>query len=97
MRPLVHGLAELFSYIDARDVAQSCEDALTADVTGAHAVIIAADDIILDLPAAEALAVIHPGLAVPEGHGENESLFSNQRARDLIGFAPRWSWRDVLG
>lgn len=56
----------LFGYIDSRDVASSCEAALTARLEGAHSFIIAADDTILDVPTREALGRIHPHLHVPD-------------------------------
>ena len=86
----------LFGYIDARDVAQSCEDALTASLSGSHAFVIAADDIILDMPTREALAAIHPGLEVPESVGEFGTLLSNRAAKEQMGFAPKHSWRDEV-
>ena len=87
----------LFGYIDARDVAQSCEDALEADLAGAHAFVIAADDTILDVPTREALAVVHPQLAVPDEVAEFGTLLSNRAAHDAIGFRPQHSWRDEVG
>ncbi|NHB85592.1 hypothetical protein G7085_16000 [Tessaracoccus sp. HDW20] len=86
----------LFGYIDARDVAQACEDALNAHLTGAHAFIIAADDTILDLPTRDALAVIHPDLQVPTTVGEYGTLLSNAAARRVLGFRPRHSWREEI-
>ena len=86
----------LFGYIDARDVAQACEDALEAHLTGAHAFIIAADDIILDLPSREALAAIHPDLTVPDDVAEFGTLLSNAAAKRALGFAPKHSWRDEV-
>lgn len=86
----------LFGYIDARDVAQACEDALEAHLTGAHAFIIAADDIILDLPSREALAAIHPDLTVDDDVAEFGTLLSNAAAKRALGFAPKHSWRDEV-
>lgn len=86
----------LFGYIDARDVARSCEAALLAPLTGAHAFVIAADDIILDMPTREALAAIHPDLEVPASVGEYGTLLSNEAARHTMGFEPRYSWRDEV-
>jgi nucleoside-diphosphate-sugar epimerase len=28
--------------------------------------------------------------------GRNETFYSIDKARDLLGYAPRYSWRDVL-
>ncbi|MHA7859768.1 NAD-dependent epimerase/dehydratase family protein [Tessaracoccus sp. Y36] len=86
----------LFGYVDARDVAQSCEDALTADLTGAHSFVIAADDIILDMPTRDALKAIHPDLTVPDEVAEFGTLLSNRAAAEKLGWRPRHSWRDVV-
>lgn len=86
----------LFGYIDARDVARSMEAALTASLSGSHAFVIAADDTILDMPTREALEQIHPGMEVPESVGEYGTLLSNQAAKDQMGFAPAYSWRDEV-
>lgn len=86
----------LFGYIDARDVAASCEAALTAELTGAHAYVIAADDIILRIPTLEALKQVHPDVEIRKELGEFETLLSNQKAKQELGFAPRHSWRDEV-
>ncbi len=86
----------LFGYIDARDVARSCEAALTASLSGSHAFVIAADDIILDIPTREALEQIHAGMEVPDDVAEYGTLLSNQAAREQMGFEPKYTWRDVL-
>lgn len=86
----------LFGYIDARDVARSCEAALTASLSGAHAFVIAADDIILDMPTRAALTQIHPGLEVPDSVAEYGTLLSNRAAMEQMGFRPQYSWRDEV-
>ncbi|AQX15211.1 hypothetical protein BCR15_00995 [Tessaracoccus lapidicaptus] len=86
----------LFGYIDARDVARSCEAALTASLSGSHAFVIAADDTILDVPTREALEVIHPGMEVPDSVAEYGTLLSNQAAKDQMGFHPQHTWRDEV-
>jgi nucleoside-diphosphate-sugar epimerase len=86
----------LWSYIDARDVALSCRLGLEADVTGAHAVVIAAADTVMTTPTADLLREVFPDVPV---HGEvtgYQSLFSTEGARQLLGFEPQHSWRDEL-
>lgn len=85
----------LFGYIDSRDVASSCEAALTARLEGAHSFIIAADDTILDVPTREALGRIHPHLHVPDEVAEFGTLLSNRAAADQLGWRPRHSWREA--
>lgn len=87
----------LFGYVDVRDCALASECALRADVQGAHAVIIAAADSILDRPSREVALEIFPGLEFKREVAEFETLLSIEKARNVLGYEPRWSWRDVLG
>ena len=84
----------LWGYIDVRDVAASCQNALEANISGAHNVIIAADDTIMNRPSAELLRDVFPGVDLRKEIGEFETLLAIDRARDLIGFSPQHSWRD---
>jgi nucleoside-diphosphate-sugar epimerase len=86
----------LWGYVDARDVAQSCRLGLEADVQGAEAFIIAAADTVMDRPNRELMAAVFPDVPLQEGTGEFETLLAINKARELLGFAPRYSWRDHL-
>jgi nucleoside-diphosphate-sugar epimerase len=83
-----------WGYIDDRDVALSCRLALTAGVTGAVAVIIAAADTIMDTPSADLLAAVWPDVEVRKELSGYETLLSIDKARDVLGFEPEHSWRD---
>jgi nucleoside-diphosphate-sugar epimerase len=52
----------LWGYVDARDVAQSCRLALGGDVTGAEVFIVAAADTVMNRPSLELLAEVYPAL-----------------------------------
>lgn len=84
----------LWGYIDARDAGESCRLALEAPVTGSENVIIAAADTCMRRGNTELLATEFPGCTLRAGTGENESLLSIAKARRLLGFEPKWSWRD---
>jgi nucleoside-diphosphate-sugar epimerase len=86
----------LWGYIDVRDVATSCEAALTAEVTGARAYIIAAGDTVMDVPSARLLADQFPDTPLVKDVGEFGTLLANDRARQELGWTPRHSWRDTL-
>lgn len=86
----------LWGYIDARDVALACRLGLTAEVTGAQSFVIAAADTIMDRPSAELLHEVFPGVELTREIGTYETLLSIDRARDVLGFVPRHSWRDVV-
>jgi len=84
----------LWGYIDVRDAAASCRNGLEAEVTGAQNFIIAAADTIMDRPSADLLREVFPEVEVRGEFGEFETLLSNKRAREVLGFEPRHSWRD---
>ncbi|WP_066956856.1 NAD-dependent epimerase/dehydratase family protein [Streptomyces lushanensis] len=86
----------LWGYVDARDVAGACRLALTAPVTGAQSFVIAAADTIMRRPSAELLAEVFPGVELTREIGTYETLLSIDRAREVLGFVPRHSWRDVI-
>jgi len=86
----------LWGYVDARDVAQSARLGLQKDVSGAEAFIIAAADTVMNRPSAELLKEVFPSVHVRGKVGEFETLLSIGKARSLLGYAPRWSWRDLV-
>lgn len=87
----------LWGYVDARDVAQSVLKSLDVPFDGAEAMTIAAADTIMRQPNAELLADAFPGCTLKPGTGPHDTLISIDKARRLIGYAPEWSWRRVLG
>jgi nucleoside-diphosphate-sugar epimerase len=86
----------LWGYVDARDVAQSCRLALDAHLSGAEAFIIAAADTVMNRPSADLMAEIYPDVEVRDGLGELETLLSIEKARRLLDYEPAFSWRDAI-
>jgi nucleoside-diphosphate-sugar epimerase len=84
----------LWGYVDARDVAQSCRLGLEADIQGAEAFIIAAADTVMNRPNSELMAEVFPQVSLRDGTGAFETLLSITKARKLLGYAPEYSWRD---
>ena len=84
----------LWGYVDARDVAQSCRLALHGDLPGAEVFIVAAPDTVMTRPSAELLAEVYPGVELRGQVGEFETLLSIGKARRLLGYEPRFTWRD---
>jgi nucleoside-diphosphate-sugar epimerase len=84
----------LWGYVDARDVAQSCRLALEAGVTGAEVFIIAAADTVMNRPSAELMAEVYPDVELRDV-GEFETLLSIDKARRVLGYEPAFSWREV--
>lgn len=84
----------LWSYVDVRDCAQSCEVSLRADVTGATSYVIAAADTVMTTPSAQLMATTFPAVPIRKELGEFETLQSIERARTVLGYEPEHSWRD---
>lgn len=87
----------LWSWVDSRDVGQACRLALEAPVAGADAFTIAAADTLMKTPSRVLLAQEFPGTRVADGLGEFETLLSIDKARRVLGYAPRHTWRETLG
>jgi nucleoside-diphosphate-sugar epimerase len=82
-----------WGYIDARDAAAACRNALEADTSGSVNLVIANDDTIVDATSEELMRRFLPDVPVIgrlEGH---QSLLSNELAKRVIGFAPAHGWR----
>jgi nucleoside-diphosphate-sugar epimerase len=86
----------LWSYVDARDVAQACRLGLTADVRGSEVMIVAAADTVMDRPSRELMASSFPGVPVRDGIAEYAALLSSEKAGRLLGYKPAHSWRDSV-
>ena len=86
----------LFGYVDARDVAQSCRLGLEADISDAEAFIIAADDTVMKRPSADLMAEAFPGAELRDSPHERSTLFGIEKAKRVLGYAPAYSWLDQI-
>jgi nucleoside-diphosphate-sugar epimerase len=86
----------LWGYVDARDVGQACRLALRGDVSGAEVFLVAAADTVMNRPSPNLMAEVFPDVPVRDGVGEFETLLSIAKARRVLGYEPRYSWRDVI-
>jgi nucleoside-diphosphate-sugar epimerase len=86
----------LWSYIDARDGALAVRRALEAPLTGADVFIIASPDTVMSRPVAELVAECYPGVAWQREVGPHETLLSIEKARQVLGYDPRHTWRDEV-
>ena len=89
----------LWGYVDERDVALSCRLALETrepPVAGSQSFIIAAADTVMNRPSADLMASVFPGVPLTSPVGEFGTLLSIDRARKVLGYQPRHSWRDHL-
>jgi nucleoside-diphosphate-sugar epimerase len=83
----------LWGYVDARDVAQSCRRGLEAGISGAEVFIIAAADTVMNRPSRELMAELFHEVPLRDVDGEYGTLLSIAKARKLLGYAPAFSWR----
>jgi nucleoside-diphosphate-sugar epimerase len=86
----------LWGYIDVRDAAAAARLALDAPVTGAESFVIAAADTIMDRPSSDLLDEVYPGVPRTREITQFETLLAIDRARQVLGFEPRHSWRDEV-
>jgi nucleoside-diphosphate-sugar epimerase len=86
----------VWGYVDARDVAESCALALERDVDRAEQYIIAAADTVMNRPSRELMAEVYPDVPYQPTAGDYDTLLSNEKARTMLGYSPQHSWRDHL-
>jgi nucleoside-diphosphate-sugar epimerase len=86
----------LWGYIDGRDGAQAVSRALAKAGPGFDRFIIAAADTVMSRPNAELVAEVFPDVPVHGDLGVNETLLSIAKARRVLGYEPRHSWRDEM-
>jgi len=85
--------AALWGYIDERDAAAACLNAIDAPDFGFAILNIIGADTLATIPTEEALDRYAPGVERRAAFAAFESHFSTERARRLIGFQARHSWR----
>ncbi|MEJ7763811.1 MAG: NAD(P)-dependent oxidoreductase [Thermomicrobiales bacterium] len=89
------GAFNFWSYIDARDVGGAYLAAITGASTGNEVFLIAAADTSTDRPLSELMAAHYPGYdRIDAGHDDFASAFSSAKIARMLGWTPRYSWRD---
>jgi nucleoside-diphosphate-sugar epimerase len=83
----------LWSWVDARDVAQACRLGIEADISGADVFTIAAADTLMKTSSRELMAAHFPNAKLADKLGEFETLLSIEKARRMLGYSPRHGWR----
>lgn len=87
----------IFAYIDARDLGHMVACCLQTDGLGFEVFNVANDDMSVGITSQEVIERFYKGVEVRGVMSADETFFSNKKARDLVGFRPQHSWRDVLG
>jgi nucleoside-diphosphate-sugar epimerase len=83
----------LWAYIDGRDGAQAVRLALAHDITGVEIFVIANADTVMSRHSADLAAEVYPDVPVTRELGEHETMLSIDKARRVLGYEPKFSWR----
>ena len=83
----------LWGYIDARDAAQAFRLALESRLKGAEIFVIANADTVMNRSNEELLTELYPSVPRKRAFGPNETLLSIEKARNVLGYEPRYSWQ----
>ncbi len=86
----------VFAYIDARDLGQMVHRCLVTDGLGFEVFNVANADMSVAATTEEIRAEFYDGIEMRREMGEHETFYAIDKARDLVGYAPEHSWRDVL-
>jgi nucleoside-diphosphate-sugar epimerase len=86
----------LWCYIDVRDAAQAVRLALESSLRGAEVFVIANSDSVMSQSSADLMAECFPGVPFQRDVGPQEALMSSNKAKQLLGFEPKHSWREEL-
>ncbi|MCW2850082.1 MAG: nucleoside-diphosphate-sugar epimerase [Marmoricola sp.] len=86
----------IFAYIDTRDLGQMVQRCLTTDGLGYEVFNVANADMSVAATTQEVRKQFYAGVEVRRELGRDETFYAIDKARDLLGFAPEHSWRDVL-
>jgi nucleoside-diphosphate-sugar epimerase len=87
----------IFAYIDARDLGHMVDCCLRTDGLGYQVFNVSNDDMSVGLTTDEVIARFYQGIPQKRAMGRDETFYANAKAKRLVGFAPKHSWRDVLG
>jgi nucleoside-diphosphate-sugar epimerase len=85
----------IFSYIDARDLGQMVQKCLDTDGLGYEVFNVSNDDHSVGLSSEELIETYYQGveIKIPK---VPESFYTNEKAKQLLGFQPCHSWRAYL-
>lgn len=84
----------LWGYIDARDAAQAIRLCIESKLTGAEVFVIANSDTVMSRSNDDLLNEVFPGVERRGDIGKNDTLLSIEKAKKLLGFEPKFSWRN---
>jgi nucleoside-diphosphate-sugar epimerase len=86
----------LFAYIDARDLGRMVERCLEVDGLGYQVFNVANADMSVAATTDEVLERFYDGVERRREMGRDETFYAIDKARELLGWSPQHSWREVL-
>lgn len=86
-------LRNIFAYIDARDLGEMVECCLQTDGLGFEVFNVSNDDHSVAATSQELLGRFYEGVPVTKDMGENETFYSNEKAKRMLGYRPKHDWR----
>jgi nucleoside-diphosphate-sugar epimerase len=86
----------IFAYIDARDLGHMVECCLKTDGLGYQVFNVSNDDMSVNLTTTQVIETYYKDIPETRPMGPNETFYSNAKAKRMVGFQPKHSWRDVL-
>ena len=86
----------IFAYIDVRDLGQMVQRCLEVDGLGYQVFNVANTDLSVAATTDEVRARFYDGVQLTRPMRRDETFYSIDKAREMLGYAPQHSWRDVL-
>ena len=86
----------IFAYIDARDLGHMVDCCLNTDGLGYEVFNVSNDDMSVDITSDKVIEQFYQGVEVRGEMSANETFYSNKKAKRMVGFQPKHSWRNVL-
>src|SRR3954470_3172573 len=86
----------IFAYIDTRDLGQMVQRCLEVDGLGYEVFNVANADLSVAATTDEVRERFYDGVELRRPMRRDETFYSIDKARDLLGYSPQHSWREVL-
>lgn len=86
----------IFAYIDARDLGHMVDRCLTVDGLGYQIFNASNDNHSVGLATSELVERFYKDVEAKKVMAEDETFYSNAKAKDLLGFEPQHDWRHYL-
>ena len=86
----------IFAYIDARDLGHMVDRCLSVDGLGYQVFNVSNDNHSVASPTSELIERFYTGVPLTRPMAEDETFYTNKKAREMLGFRPQHDWRHSL-